>query len=87
MGHCYRFNFVGTSRTRLAAFVLCVQEMSSNNEFKLLLGKLDSVFLQNNWCHFYTYLTFENFKCELDGNIDKYLSAFDSRLHKLKDEN
>lgn len=53
--------------------------------YRFLIEKFDYVF--NNRKCFNTYLAFEHLKQEFNESIEEYLSAFDSKLYKLKEVN
>ena len=75
-------------RARMASSELSVPEISSVDGYQLLLEKLDRVFRQDDkWRCFNAYLAFENLKREPNGNIEEYLSAFDSKMYQLRDVN
>lgn len=48
IGHCYAFKFNCDQSSQISSFVLILQEMSMDNGFKMLLDKLDWIFLQDN---------------------------------------
>ena len=75
-----------SGRARQASNELSVLELKSSDGYKLLMEKLDRVFLQDiNWKCFNSYLAFENYRRGPETPIDEYLSEFDRRYHKLKE--
>ena len=75
-----------SGRARKASSEIEVNELKSDDGLKLLLIRLDRVFLQDaNWKCFNTYLAFENYHRAKNCSIDEYLSEFDLRHYKLKE--
>ena len=75
-----------SGRARQATSEISINDMKSDNGFKILMDKLDRVFLQDeNWRCFNSYLSFENYKRSSDTSISDYLSEFDRRHYKLKE--
>ena len=73
-------------RARKASSELTSGELKCAGGIVNLLRKLDRIFLQDeNWRVFNNYLAFESYRRSEEESIDKFLSEFDQRYHKLKE--
>ena len=75
-----------SGRARQATSEIDSKDLMSEKGLKILLSKLDRVFMQDeNWKCFNTYLAFENYRREEDTTMENFLSEFDRRYHKLRE--
>ena len=75
-----------SGRARKSTSELSITDFKSDPNLTNLFENLDRVFLQDeNWKCFNAYLAFENLNKSEDKTIDKYLSEFHLKHHKLKE--